>query len=101
VQRCAELTQQLQSLIADPFTVFPNPASQFVTVRLNDLDFKNADSFYLSVAMQDLHGRSVVPEIISAEGGMVTIDVEDYPAGIYLLKIKTGKVNYTKRLIVQ
>ncbi|HEY8403944.1 MAG TPA: CotH kinase family protein [Flavobacteriales bacterium] len=101
VQRCAELTQQLQSLMADPFTVFPNPASQFVTVRLNDLDFKNADSFYLSVELHDLHGRIVVPEIISAEGGMVTIDVQDYPVGIYLLKIKTGKVYYTKRLIVQ
>jgi hypothetical protein len=101
VQRCAELTQQLQSLMADPFTVFPNPADQFVTVRLNDLDFKNADSFYLSVAMHDLHGRTVVPEIISAQGGMVSIDLRDYPAGIYLLKIRTGKIYYTKRLIVQ
>lgn len=99
VQRCAELTQQLQSLMADPFTVFPNPSNDVINVKLNDTDFGNAKDFYLSAKVQNVLGKEMTPEIVASGGGVVTIDVSHLPEGVYLLYIKTGRISYIKRVV--
>lgn len=59
-------------------SVFPNPASDFVTVEGDDLQ---------EVTLTDLTGKTL--SSVAAEGGCVRLNVSDLKAGVYLISAKT------------
>lgn len=95
IQRCAELTVQLQSMMADPFIIYPNPAREAVTVTMAD---KTIDSD-LSVAIHDIFGKCIVPAQTSSFASSLTLNMDELADGVYFLYIKTGRLFYTRRLI--
>ena len=71
--------------------VFPNPASDRVSIRLNDL---RAESVMVFNALgQMIDERQVHSDAFS-------LDASQWESGIYLMKIKTDKGLATKRVIV-
>jgi hypothetical protein len=69
-------------------TVFPNPASDFITVESN-LAIK-------SIEFYDLLGKRV---LTASQTNVV--ELEQLPAGVYLLKINSTEGSLTKRLVVK
>ena len=70
--------------------VYPNPASQYLTIEWNG-------GLYANIEILDLHGRRV--EAFRATGGRKFIDTTDWPAGLYLVRI--GGVEVEKLLITR
>lgn len=77
---------------------YPCPASDGVTVGFN-LTVSGA----VDVAVYDLAGRRVatlVSDDLAAGRHELTWDVQDIPAGVYLLRLTTGEGALTRRLVV-
>ena len=73
--------------------IFPNPASEMVTVSLKSTSEK------ASLIVYDVMGRLVKQQNFKGEN-YLRFSVEDLQPGIYYLKISEGKKQTTKKLIV-
>ncbi len=65
------------------YQVFPNPASQHITVRNNHATLEGAQ-----VKITDLLGRVVVHTVVNENTGSAEISVAELSAGTYVLEIK-------------
>jgi hypothetical protein len=75
--------------------VFPNPANEFLSVSV-----KNINSVKITIGLLDLLGNQLLKsnEIIS-NNIIKSIDIKEFPAGIYLLKIVHDDKIFVKRFI--
>ena len=77
------------------FTVFPNPACNNITIS-----FKKGLTKDMCVSIFDINGKQVMHKV-SRNQNLVEFDVSTLPAGMYLLKIRTGEGIEVKKLIIQ
>jgi len=73
--------------------VYPNPASSFITLEMND--YNGAP---ISVALVDANGKQL-REI--AFNNLMKIDISNYQAGVYFLRINTGQEVKLVQFIVE
>lgn len=71
-----------------PVSVYPNPASQIVTVLIPGEEEEKTD-----VSIYDLSGIKVM------QCSKTTIDIRSLPAAVYILKVSKNEHVYTSRLI--
>lgn len=81
----------INELTKKPFSVFPNPSTGTIYVRLT------ADS-ECDITVSDMSGRTVHTERIQSDSG---IDLSSFGKGAYLLQIQTAGKYYTERVIVK
>lgn len=81
----------ITELTKKPFSVFPNPSTGIIYVRLT------ADS-ECDITVSDMSGRTVHTERIKSDSG---IDLSSFGKGAYLLQIQTAGKYYTERVIVK
>lgn len=62
-------------------TIFPNPATDKITVPLNSVS-------PVQVSVTDEHGKMMKTERISIKGNTISLNVSDLPIGMYLLTIE-------------
>lgn len=74
------------------FSVFPNPAVDFLSVNINT---NSADNF---LRISDVLGKVVYEEKIS---GSKKINTEDFKNGVYVVTLTSNGTTYTKRLVVK
>lgn len=76
------------------WTVFPNPASDFLLVRRPDT------SEDAQLELWNVRGQRLLQDNI---GGTMThrLSIADFPAGVYWLKLKTRREEVTHRVIIQ
>lgn len=83
--------------ITDALEVWPNPASQEVS-----LNFTSAITANVSVALFDLQGKQVLPEQrINAQENAeqhLKLNLQSLPQGMYLLKVAGGSLNQVKKI---
>ncbi|MFN7912713.1 MAG: T9SS type A sorting domain-containing protein [Bacteroidota bacterium] len=76
---------------ADNITILPNPANQFVMIRVNS---SNAYSYSISNTLGKV--------IINSSGvGDIKINLNEFNAGIYFVTVKLDNQNLCKKLIVE
>lgn len=77
-------------------TIFPNPTTDFMTIQA---EFIPSHS---DIIIEDLQGKVVLHNYLSNElmNQNYTLDLSIIPNGIYLLKIKSQKQLYIKRIII-
>lgn len=75
------------------FSVFPNPATNFVNFS------NNVNATVSSIQMFDLNGRVVKSLKVNATEGQVSID--DLATGVYMMKISTDAGSVTKKIVKQ
>ncbi len=74
-------------------TCYPNPTTKNVTLTFNT-DFDG------EISLIDLNGKLLFFDKRSLlNGGSVNLDIENYPSGIYMLKINSEKYNTTISLV--
>jgi hypothetical protein len=65
-------------------SIFPNPADNLINLRfINQV----TEDKYLEV--NDLNGKKLFGTNLSSD--KITLDIEDYPPGIYIIKLRTSK----------
>jgi hypothetical protein len=82
-----------ENIFTSEVKVFPNPASDLVTIFL-----KNA-SERTSLFVYDVMGRAVKQQFF--DNGQMNLSVADLQAGVYYLKISQAGQQTTKKLIVK
>lgn len=85
----------------DPgLTVYPNPASEQLNVRL-----QSGNPIAPQIRILDLTGKVVLefddPFSLSGENFRASIDISDLSNGIYFVKVVQGDKAYTKKLVVR
>lgn len=81
--------------IAQQIRVFPNPASNTITIILPEVHFKN-----INIALFDLTGKEMI-SVNNAAYQNQQLDVSIIPAGLYLLQISSGENKMITTLIKQ
>lgn len=90
-------TSMQENLTEKSLAIFPNPTSEFVTIRIFPMT-----SGFTNVELFDLLGHriKVQPTLKSDTGNSeTTIDLGSYPSGAYLIKIKTKHKTLTTKII--
>jgi PKD repeat protein len=76
--------------------VYPNPASSNITIEINA---DNASD--MSITIVNAVGSSVMDvNTDNMVDGIVTVNVTDFPSGLYLVKITSGNTTTTKKVTV-
>jgi len=79
-------------LASTNFSVFPNPANDFVTIS-------NADNISVkAISITDLNGR-VVKQNTYSNVTNVQVNVSDLASGVYMMSISSDKGSVTKKII--
>jgi hypothetical protein len=87
------LTQsELENLNID---LFPNPATDLVTLQVNGLVKEN-----LTVELTDLTGRTVLEKTIYAGSTIAFFETQTLNAGEYLVRVKSADNAITKKLLL-
>lgn len=73
--------------------VFPNPADDLVTIRINQ------DFTIEKIQLTDLSGR-IVKEWLWNNSTMI-LDVKEIPAGYFILNLVKGEHNWSRKLLVE
>ncbi len=76
-------------------SIYPNPASNNLFVRLNKTVGDNA-----SVSIKDINGKIILQKNISASETFITLDVLAIDNGFYFLQIKDNLRCATKKIII-
>lgn len=75
--------------------VFPNPTSEYATVKYN---FTSPNGATLEIT--DLMGRSFVKQPLENSSDNITVGLQSFPAGIYQVQVRAGSVQQLQRLVV-
>jgi hypothetical protein len=81
--------------IVENFTVFPNPTSEFITVKF----ISNQKEIKLKIT--DLYGRNMYEEIFKNEAKEFykTLKINHLATGIYFIEASDGKLKINKKLV--
>jgi phosphatidylserine/phosphatidylglycerophosphate/cardiolipin synthase-like enzyme len=91
--RWAELyTTSLSETIEESLLVYPNPASDYVTIN-------NSAFQYCVVELIDLHGR-IVKDVTIDSNKEKRIGIKDLPSGIYTVQIHWPRHQANSRLVI-
>ncbi|WP_320111527.1 PKD domain-containing protein [Draconibacterium orientale] len=72
-------------------SVYPNPASNFININLDEVGF---DDMY---SIHDLSGKILIEGQLTSS--FIRVDVSDYPSGIYLVKVINFNTPTIKKII--
>lgn len=86
-----EETLSVDDFSISNFKVYPNPASDFITIESNSIEVSG-------IAMYDILGKKVL-SLTSLKNN--TIDVSNLNNGVYFLKINANGNSTTKKIIIQ
>ena len=94
----ASRVEQEATVAALPFNVYPNPASNQVTI-----DFSTMEEGAYNVMLFDMFGRMVRTETGSAANGdnQHLMNLTGIPAGMYMITLQKGDVILKAKLIVE
>ncbi len=82
----------LENSIVSNFSIYPNPATDNVTISLTE-------SVSGTVSIVDLHGNVVATKSIS--GNTSNISTSELASGVYVVKINSDKGSAVKQLVIQ
>jgi hypothetical protein len=74
-------------------SVFPNPTNGIVTIRLN-----NQDSLQ-SIGVYNITGQQVMAHDYAVKANDYTLNLQQLPSGVYMLKLNGASGTYTQKLI--
>lgn len=80
----------VEETVSSTFNAYPNPTKGPVTLRM-----EQAKGF--NYAVYNLQGQQLMKG--SVQGSETVIDLESFPAGVYLISVKTDRQTYYQRII--
>jgi hypothetical protein len=95
IARLGDKTTGIEKVVKrdETFSVFPNPTNGKITI--------NSNSTIGSVEIYNLLGARIPAEIILNKQKSCEVDLSGKPKGIYLVNIKCGETNGSKKIVLQ
>lgn len=92
------LRVQNDEAIVSAFTIYPNPTSEFVNLKLF-----SAESDEGSIEMYDMQGKLLIHQSweIFEDTNNSRLDVSAIFAGVYIIKVKAGTRTYTEKVVIK
>lgn len=79
------------------FSLYPNPTNDMTTLTW-ELDEMETDA-KIAVRIMDVQGRLILNEVHSFSKGMLNLNLEHNPSGVYFVEIETGTTTWREKLI--
>ncbi len=83
---------QSPAVIYNKISLFPNPAKDFVEIKMDEPKFMN-----YKLELLDLEGRRLLLQEWTGE----KIDLSPFRSGIYLLKLSRDQETYSEKLLIK
>lgn len=83
-----------KSDIANSISIYPNPFNDIITVSFSNVEINNS-----LIKILDISGRILRTDII--ESNIYTMNLSQYPKGIYILQVSFEGENYFDKIIKQ
>jgi len=79
-------------------TVFPNPAEDVVNLNINTADYSEA-----VIMISNVTGQTIQQRVVNLQSGANTfsIDLDNAPAGVYMISVETGSHQSVSRFLKQ
>ena len=96
-----------EQLIQNALVLYPNPSTGIFTIKYSISDPSTTlgtGSRYSIFELYDMHGikvRSLFNEMQPAGEYVLTFDVSDFPAGMYVVEMRVGESVIRKKLLVE
>ncbi len=88
-------TVSLDEISSSEITIYPNPVSNSLFIKVNELN-EGISSFFIF----DVTGKKIISEInASAKNGLYEINTSTLPVGIYFLQITQNNKKFTKKIV--
>ena len=78
-------------------TIFPNPASQHIVIGWSRM--RSGVDNNIEITIADLNGRNYFTKQLQAHKQQLTLDINEYIAGIYFIEVSDGKQKAAKKFI--
>ena len=78
-------------------TVYPNPASRFISLELSGLSIDENTS----MKIYNINGQLVFDTLIKSENDLLNIKINSLSSGLYILRVNTESKLFTKRFVVE
>ena len=78
-------------------TVYPNPASSFISLELLGLSIDENTS----MKIYNMNGQLVFDTLIKSENDLLNIGINNLSSGLYILKVNTESKLFTERFVVE
>lgn len=75
--------------------VYPNPAKEFLKIDFTSIKYQN-----LSTTLYDMSGRLVLTREYSTYNSDLVLNTSNLPNGVYILKVKTDKGEFSKKVLI-
>ncbi len=92
--RPSYLVRDVENVLGKPFTIFPNPTSDFIRLKIG-----NEIEGIIDFRMYDVAGRLRMEKRLDAQN--LTIDVSSLEPGFYILDFVLFGVKYSEKIIIQ
>ena len=96
VEDACEIISVDQITNDEKFSIYPNPASDQITFRISDHQFKNE----IRITLFDLFGRPVASEIVEKGNAEITIDTRKLAAGLYCYRIMQKQRSQNGKIVI-
>jgi PKD repeat protein len=77
------------------FLVFPNPATNFLNLKVDEIDLLGVEL----IEILTLHGQLLKTQNVIREEANQTIDIHDLPEGMYYIRLQSPNVIFKPKLI--
>ena len=91
------ITNTQQEELAEGFDLFPNPATDLLQIQLPSL------STPADLTIQNLQGQALYRKRVQLSPALQTheIQVGDWPAGVYVLRVQSGERQWVRKFVVE
>jgi hypothetical protein len=90
------LVDNRQIIKNETFTLAPNPATNTITVKLNN----TTDILeFIEIELLDITGKTILNKKQSCNGNTFSLDISSLPDGLILIKVKTNTRTYIRKVI--
>jgi hypothetical protein len=79
------------------FTIYPNPTASSINIKAESLNLAQAKICIVSAYGQNIYEKDILPVNQAVN---ITVDVSDFPKGLYIVKIISGKSVYSRSVFV-
>lgn len=76
--------------------IYPNPTSGNAKILIGETSFSDKGDFLI----QDFTGKIIEQKITYIENGIIDIDMNNYPTGLYLIRLKIDKENFIGSVLI-
>ncbi len=90
-----DILETVTNIIASEVKLYPNPASEYVTISIPNLSGK------IKVVLFDQLGRTVLSQELNSSNSEERIALDGVNSGIYYMQLANGSDRITKKLIVK